>query len=688
MTLRTVTLILTSALAAIPARAQSVTFTEHIAPIVYNNCTKCHRSGQVAPFTLASYSDVKQHALTIASVTRTGYMPPWKAEPTWAAFRDERRLTAAQIALIQKWVADGMPQGDPAKEPSLPIFPEGWTLGTPDLILEMPKAYAVPADGADIYQNFVVQTGLTEEKYIRAIEIKSTARAALHHVLFFTDTTGGARLQEAANLAATGQPGFPGFGSILVLAAGDPSSAIAGGLGGWVPGATPEFLPTGLAYTLPKGADIVLQTHFHPDGKVEAEKTVVGLYFTTKPARDITQVQAPGYFGVLANIDIPAQKADYKVRGSFTLPVDVDAFSVSAHAHYLARGARMTATLPTGEVRVLFWIKDWDFNWQDTYFFKDLQSFPAGTRIDGELTYDNSANNIRNPYNPPKRVKWGENSFDEMGSLILNVVPRQQSDTPALRNRVLSYTLTQAAPVGNKPFFISAGIVDGASAQATPVTPGKVTVLYGERLGPTNLANGQVSGGKVSTNAGGTQVLFDGVAAPVLYSTAGQVAVIAPYSLDGKSGTQVVVKNGTTTSDPVALPVAPVAPSIFSADTSGAGQGVIFNFDFTVNSAAKPADKGSVVVLYATGEGQTAPGGIDGQLANGPTYPSPVAKPVTVNIGGVPAEVLYAGAAPQLVAGVMQLNVRIPAGVASGDMPVEINIGGAKSQAGITVAVK
>lgn len=286
-------------------------------------------------------------------------------------------------------------------------------------------------------------------------------------------------------------------------------------------------------------------------------------------------------------------------------------------------------------------------------------------------------------------MKWGENSFDEMGSLILNVVPRQQMDSTTLRSRVVSYSIAQAPFVGNKPFFISAGIVDGASARASPVTPGKVTVLYGDNLGPTNLANGQVSSGKVSSSAGGTQVLFDVVPAPVLYSSAGQVAVIAPYSLDGKSGTQVVVKNGTTTSDPVALPVTPVAPSIFSSDTSGTGQGVILNFDFTVNSAAKPADKGSVIILYATGEGQTNPGGIDGQIANGPSYPVPVAKPAaTVNIGGLPAEVLYAGAAPQLVAGVMQLNVRIPAGVASGDVPVEVLIGGAKSQPGITVAVK
>jgi uncharacterized protein (TIGR03437 family) len=678
-------------LLSIASAAQTVTYTEHIAPIIYNNCTKCHRPGQVAPFTLLNYAEVKQKALTIASVTRTGYMPPWKAEVTSAPFRGERRLTAEQISLIQQWVAAGMPQGDPAKEPALPVFPDGWQLGTPDLVVEMPKAYTVPADGPDIYQNFVVQTGLTEEKYIRAIEIKSTARAALHHVLFFTDTTGGARKLEAVNLASTGQPGFPGFGSVLTLILANPvqglPTVLAGGMGGWVPGATPEFLPAGLGYVLPKGADLILQTHFHPDGRVESEKTSVGLYYTTKPSRDITQVQAPGYFGVLANIDIPAGKSDYKVRGSYTLPVDIEAFSVSAHAHYLAKSARMTATLPTGEVKVLFWIKDWDFAWQDTYFFKDLLSLPKGTRIDGELTYDNSADNYRNPFSPPKRVTWGENSTDEMGSLILNVVPKQQSDTTALRAGVVAYTLTRAAEVGNKPLFVSAGVVDGASAQAAPVVPGKVTVLYGERLGTSAFAGVWIDNGRLGTNLNGTEVLFDGKPAPMLYSSAGQVAVVAPYSLDGKAGTQVVVKNGAAVSDPIALPVAPVGPSVFSADTSGSGQGVILNSDLSVNSSAKPAAKGSVIVIYATGEGQTEPGGVDGQLANGPTYATPIGK-VTVVIGGIVVTPEYAGAAPQLVAGVMQINVRVPLEVPSGDVPLEVRVGTARSQSGITLAVK
>jgi uncharacterized protein (TIGR03437 family) len=426
-----------------------------------------------------------------------------------------------------------------------------------------------------------------------------------------------------------------------------------------------------------------------PGWEAETEKTQVAIYYAPKPPREITQVQAPSFFGVRANIDIPAGKTNYMVRGSFRLPVDVDAFSISAHTHYLGRGARLTATLPSGEVRVLLSITDWDFNWQDTYIFKDLVLLPAGTRIDGELIYDNSANNSKNPFTPAKRVQWGENSTDEMGSLILNVVPHVPSDTDTLRAAVVANVIPAAPPVGNKPLFIGAGVVDGASAQSGAVVPGKIIVLYGDRLGPTALANTQVSsGGVLASSVGNTQVLFDGKAVPLLYSSAGQVAAIAPYALDGKSGTQVQVQNGSLLSDAVALPVAAVGPSVFTTDLSGGGQGVILNQDaVTVNSAAKPADKGSIVVIYATGEGQTSPLGVDGQLANGPFYPQPLQK-VTVNIGGIPAEVLYAGAVPALVAGVMQINVRIPANVSSGDVPVDIVVATVHSQPGVTVAVK
>jgi uncharacterized protein (TIGR03437 family) len=667
------------------AQDQTVTFNEHIAPIIYNNCSKCHHAGEVAPFSLMSYTDVASHGRDIAIQTQSRFMPPWKPEPGWTAYRDERRLTPAQIALIQQWVANGMPQGDAAKAPLPPQFTDGWQLGTPDLILEMPAAFSVPADGPDIYRNFVIPTKLTEDKWIRAVELKPTARPVLHHSLFFSDTSGGARKQEQST--NDGSPGFPGFGTIFSVV--DTTSALNGGLGGWVPGTTPAFLPDGIAMPLPTGSDFLLQTHFHPNGLAQTEKTVIGLYFGPKPARDMTQLQVPAFFGIRSNIAIPAGETNYKVRGSFTLPADVDAVGTWAHAHFLGREAKLTATLPTGEVRILLWIRNWEFNWQDQYLFKDLVPLPKGTRIDGELTYDNSANNVRNPNNPPKLVRWGENSTDEMGSLLLNVVPRNQADLAVLQSASIVYVLTPVPLVGNRPLFVSSGMVDGASTQPGAVTPGKIVVLYGSRLGPDAVTGASIGGdGRVSTSVAGTQVLFDGVAAPVLYTSSGQLAAIVPYALDGKLGTQVQVKNGALTSDPVALPVTPVGPSIFSVNLTGTGQAAIVNQDgLTVNSSRTPAARGSIVSIYATGEGQTQPGGIDGQIAAGSNLPRP-ANPVAVLIDGKMAEVLYAGAAPGAVAGLFQVNVRVPADAAPGDAALELHVGNASSQPGMTVAVR
>jgi uncharacterized protein (TIGR03437 family) len=196
------------------------------------------------------------------------------------------------------------------------------------------------------------------------------------------------------------------------------------------------------------------------------------------------------------------------------------------------------------------------------------------------------------------------------------------------------------------------------------------------------------SDGRVATTLGGTQILFDGVPAPLLYASSGQVAAVAPYSLDGRQGTQVQVRNGALQSDLVALPVTAVAPSIFSADLSGAGPAAILNQDgVSINSTVTPADKGSVISIFATGEGQTNPRGIDGLIATGGNLPQP-SLPVHVFIDGREAEVLYAGAAPGAVAGLLQVNARIPMEAPSGSVAVEIRVGNTASQPGMTVAVR
>jgi hypothetical protein len=328
-----------------------------------------------------------------------------------------------------------MPEGDRAKMPKLPQFPEGWHLGTPDLILKMPAGYELPASGPDIYRNFVIPTHLAEDKWVRAIEFHPSARKVVHHVLFAYDTSGAAERRD-------GRDGKPGFGGMGTAGAGATPGA-TGPLGGWAVGATPVFLPPGVALSLPKDSDIILQMHFHLTGKAETEESTIGIYFAdTAPERRLYSLQVPALFGFGANIDIPPGEKNYTIQDSMTVPVDVNAFSINAHAHYLAREMQATATLPDGSLQPLLWIQNWDFNWQDRYTYKTPLTLPKGTRIDVTIVYDNSADNDRNPSVPPKRVQWGEQSFDEMGSVILAVQCAHKEDEPVLQRALAAQRRT------------------------------------------------------------------------------------------------------------------------------------------------------------------------------------------------------------------------------------------------------
>src|SRR5262249_43610484 len=175
-----------------------------------------------------------------------------------------------------------------------------------------------------------------------------------------------------------GKPGFRGMGGI----------ARSGSLGGWAVGGTPQHLPGGLAMPLPKGSDLILSTHFHPSGKAEQEKTTVGLYFAKqKPSRTLVGFQAPPLFGMLTGLSIPAGAKDYKVRGSFTAPVDMELVDVGGHAHYLCQTVKATAKLPDGTAKSLLSIPRWDFNWQGRYTYREAVKLPKGTVISVELTY-------------------------------------------------------------------------------------------------------------------------------------------------------------------------------------------------------------------------------------------------------------------------------------------------------------
>jgi mono/diheme cytochrome c family protein len=412
-----------------------VTFSEDVAPIIFTQCASCHRPGEAAPFPLTSYAEVRPMGRRIASVTASRTMPPWKAEGDYA-FKDARRLTDVQIATLRQWVLDGMLEGDRGKLPPLPHFTQGWQLGKPDLIVSMPEPFEVPADGPDIYRTFVIPLNLDQDAWVRAIDFRPSARAVVHHSLFFVDTTGAARERDARDPG----PGFAGGMGAGIGgrrrrggAPGGDRDATAG-IGGWAVGGRALQLPAGLAYFVPKGSDLLLSTHFHPSGEVQHERSTVGLYFAAAPPTEsFAGIQLPPVFGVFSGIDIPAGDAAYTISDSFVLPVAVKAFGAGAHAHYLGKSFTLTATFPDGTKKTLIGIPDWDFSWQEQYLYTDFVPLPAGTRLDAVITYDNSAGNRRNPTRPPKRVTWGEQSTDEMGSVGLRVVAANPADLPRLQ---------------------------------------------------------------------------------------------------------------------------------------------------------------------------------------------------------------------------------------------------------------
>jgi hypothetical protein len=421
MTTRNFLLLASLAGAAFPLTAQ-VTFSENVAPIIYSRCTGCHRPGEAAPFSLISYDDAAKRGKLIAAVTASRLMPPWRAEPASYPYKDSRRLTDAELGTLQSWVKNGMPKGDLAKTPAPPKFPDGWQLGTPDLVVRMDKGFTVPAEGADIYRYQRIPLNLPDDKWVQAIELRPSARNVVHHVLFFADSSEAAKNIEAEQEAGGSSGAGMKFTRGMIP------------LGGVAVGAQPHLLPGGLALKLPKGTDLMFQYHFHPIGKEETEQSTIGLYFAQKaPEHTLANVQLPVTYGLFSGLDIAPGQRDFKVRDSFVLPVDVQAVSVGAHAHYIGKTMKMTATFPDGTVKTLLDIQDWDFAWQDRYFFEDAILLPKGTKLDSEVSWDNSEDNPKNPSRPAIQVRWGEQTKDEMGAVTLQVYPAAESDLAILR---------------------------------------------------------------------------------------------------------------------------------------------------------------------------------------------------------------------------------------------------------------
>lgn len=404
---------------------EKVTFNEHIAPVLHRRCAACHRPGEVGPFSLLTFAEAHKRAQQIAEVTSGREMPPWHAGDTTPAVLWDRRLSEREIALLDQWHRTGAAEGDPAKAPAVPTFTDGWRLGSPDLELTMPTPFAVPAEGRDIYRTFVLPLGLNDDAWVRAVELRPSATTVVHHILVFIDPTGRAADKDAR----TPEPGYPGADTrgLKFVAA-------------WAPGGGTLTLPSDLAWSFPKGSNLVLQTHFHPSGKPEAEATRVAVYRADGPPQHRHRIiQVPPLFSMLEGLEIPPGEKAHTIRDSFVLPVDVDAFRVGAHAHFLGRRMNLVATLPDGTRQTLLDVPRWDFAWQDQYAYRQRLRLPAGTRLDAEVVWDNSTDNPDNPFSPPVAVRWGEQSEEEMGSLLLAVMVPDDAALETLNGALASH---------------------------------------------------------------------------------------------------------------------------------------------------------------------------------------------------------------------------------------------------------
>jgi tetratricopeptide (TPR) repeat protein/mono/diheme cytochrome c family protein len=410
--------------AGVLAQRSRVTFSEHVAPILFAACSSCHRPDGMAPFSLLTYQDARDRASAIVAATRDRAMPPWKPEPGYGEFLDERRLTSDQIATLAQWVEDGTLEGDPARLPAPPSWAGRWQLGTPDLVVET-APYVLRAGGEDVYRNFVLPIPTSALRYIRAWEFLPGSGAVHHATMQFDPTRSARSLDE--------QDPEPGYEGLVPHSAMSPDGYFLG----WLPGLTSNVAPAGMSWPLQAGADLILMLHLRPTARAETIQARLGLYFSDAPPR----LQPTLIRMTRQHMDIPPGEGRYVVTDSFPLDVDVDLYTIQPHAHLLAKEVRSYATLPDGTRKWLIYIRDWDFNWQGVFRYARPQFLPAGTTIFFEFTYDNSAGNPHNPHRPPRRVTYGQHTTDEMAELWLQVVARNPADrvrlSRAARERVV-----------------------------------------------------------------------------------------------------------------------------------------------------------------------------------------------------------------------------------------------------------
>jgi len=384
-----------------PVTVGKVTYASDVASILQAKCQSCHRPGEVGPFSLLSYDDAKGHAAMIREVVDDRRMPPWHADPRYGHFKNTRALTPRERATLLAWVDQNTPLGDTAAIPAPKTFPQGWSIGTPDVVFELPESYTVPAQGVVDYVNIRVPTHFTEDKWIQAAEARPGNSAVVHHIVIYADDHSKKK------------------------------NKVDGWLCGFAPGDLPSVFEPGTARKIPAGSDLIFQMHYTPNGKLTTDRSKLGLIFAKEPVK----YQSRTWPIVQREFAIPPGADNYEVTSTVTFASDTRVLNFMPHMHLRGKSFDYKAVYPDGRSEILLSVPAYDFAWQSMYVLAEPLIMPKGSRIDCRAHFDNSTGNPNNP-DPSKTIHWGEQTFEEMMIGFIDfvgddpIVPEKEKSKP------------------------------------------------------------------------------------------------------------------------------------------------------------------------------------------------------------------------------------------------------------------
>jgi hypothetical protein len=395
--------------------APAATFTRDVAPILYAKCVNCHRAGEVAPMSLVTFDDARPWARSIKEKVLSRQMPPWFADAAVGSFSNDARLSESEIDTIARWVDGGAPRGDLHDLPKPPAFTDGWQLGEPDLVVELPEVQ-VPATGGDYFPTPNLVLPIAEDHWIRAVEVRPSNREVTHHSVIFSTGAGPAM-------------GASGLFDVLAV---------------WAVGTRATVYPDGTGRWLRKGQSLRTNLHYHPNGKPQTDRTRVGFYYGKGELKKEVAASLAGNI----TFAIPPQAQHYETRAVYVADQDIDIVSLFPHMHLRGTDMTMTANYPDGRRETLLNVPAYDFNWQLFYYPKTKIALPRGTRIDLVAHYDNSSANKRNP-DPTRTVTFGEASTAEMMFGMFEFTAREgvspKAGAPRARMELLQNSFADSA---------------------------------------------------------------------------------------------------------------------------------------------------------------------------------------------------------------------------------------------------